>query len=209
MLGTPVAPYPALAPEAGRGRVRRITEAGEDVLHRPCRPVEDFGTPELARLVDDMFRTMYAARGVGLAANQIGVDLRVFVYDCPDDDGVRHVGHLVNPVLDEAPEPRRLVEAEEGCLSVPGPRRGLARPDRATARGSDLHGDPLVLTGTGYFARCLRHETDHLNGLLYVDRLGKRERRAVLAESAEQREAVLAARAERAAALDSYAFEGA
>nr|WP_199528098.1 peptide deformylase [Kitasatospora sp. SolWspMP-SS2h] len=207
MLGTPVDACPALVPEAGRGRVRRITEAGEEVLHHPGRPVEEFGTPELARLVDDMFRTTYAARGVGLAAHQIGVALRVFVHDCPDDDGVRHVGHLADPVLDEAPGPRRRTEADEGRLSVPGPRRALARPDRATARGSDLHGNPLTPTGTGYFARCLQHETDHLDGLLYVDRFGKRERRAVLAESAERRESVLAARAERAAALDSYAFE--
>ncbi|MFJ8043600.1 peptide deformylase [Kitasatospora sp. NPDC096147] len=201
LLGEPVDSYPDRAPEAARGRVLRITEVGEEVLHRPCRTVEEYGTPELARLVDDMFATMYAAAGVGLAANQADVDLRLFVYDCKDDDGVRHVGHLVNPVLDPPTEDRRLADATEGCLSVPGPRRELGRPERTVARGTDIHGRPLVLEGTGYFARCLQHETDHLNGMLYIDRLGKRDRRAVLAEMAEQREQVLAARVTRAEQL--------
>ncbi|MGW4652641.1 peptide deformylase [Kitasatospora sp. NPDC004289] len=202
LFGEPVDSYPERAPEAARGGVLRITEVGEEVLHRPCRAVEEFGTPGLARLVDDMFATMYAAAGVGLAANQVDVDLRVFVYDCRDEDGVRHVGHLVNPVLDQpAEEERRLADATEGCLSVPGPRRELGRPDRTVARGTDIDGRPLVLEGTGYFARCLQHETDHLNGMLYIDRLGKRERRAVLAEMAEQREQVLAARLDRAELL--------
>ncbi len=201
VLGRPVDTYPATAPEADRGRVRRITEAGEPVLHRPCRPVTAFGTAELSGLVDDMFLTMYVARGVGLAANQIDVDLRVFVYDCPDGDGTRHVGHIVNPVLDEPAEPRRLVDASEGCLSVPGPRRELGRADRAVVRGQDKDGNPLVIEGTGYFARCLQHETDHLDGMLYIDRLPARDRRAVLTEAAEQRHDVLARRVARAEEL--------
>ncbi|MFD6414273.1 peptide deformylase, partial [Nocardia asteroides] len=86
--GRPAAAYPPLAPEARRGSVRRVTEVGEEVLHKPCRDVTEFG-PDLAALIDDMFRTMYVAEGAGLAANQVGVALRLFVYDCPDDDGVR------------------------------------------------------------------------------------------------------------------------
>ncbi|MGW6918634.1 peptide deformylase [Kitasatospora sp. NPDC054939] len=196
--GSPVDAYPQQAPEAARGRVLRITEVGEDVLHRPCRPVTAFGTAELSQLIDDMFLTMYVAQGVGLAANQVDVDLRLFVFDCTDDDGVRHVGHILNPVLDEPTGPRRLLDGSEGCLSVPGPRRELDRADRAVARGVDKDGKELVIEGTGYFARCLQHETDHLNGMLYVDRLSDRVRRAVLAETAEQRTEVHARRRARA-----------
>jgi peptide deformylase len=159
------------------------------VLHRPCAPVSTFDD-ELATLIDDMFATMYEANGVGLAANQIGVSLRVFVYDCPDDDDVRHVGHVVNPTLDELPpERRRLVESDEGCLSVPGPYAPLARPDFAVVRGFDKNGKPIAIEGSGFFARCLQHETDHLSGQLYIDRLTKRARKAVLAEMAELRQA--------------------
>ena len=108
--GRPADSYPPLAPEARRGKVRRITEVGEEILHKPCRDVTEFG-PDLAALIDDMFLTMYVADGAGLAANQVDVDLRLFVYDCPDDDGVRHVGHIVNPVLDPLdPTGRRLLD---------------------------------------------------------------------------------------------------
>ncbi|AOS63462.1 peptide deformylase [Actinoalloteichus hymeniacidonis] len=196
--------FPRRAPEAERGSVRRVTVVGEEVLHRPCRDVVDFGTPELAALIDDMFATMYVAEGVGLAANQIGVDLRVFVYDIPDGDGVRHVGHIINPVLDEIPAAqRRLEDGTEGCLSVPGPYLTVARPDHAIARGQDMHGEPLVLEGREFFARCLQHETDHLNGSLYIDRLSARDRKTALREMNERRDEVFAARAARAAALKS------
>jgi peptide deformylase len=191
-----------------RGRERRITEVGEEVLHRPCRPVteSEFGTPGLRALVEDMFRTLRIAEGAGLAANQVGVDLRLFVYDCRDDEGVRHVGHVANPVPDPLPlGRRRLLEEAEGCLSVPGPYAVLARPDVAVVRGQDLNGNPLLIEGTGYFARCLLHETDHLDGGIYLDRLGKRERREVLRRMAEQREAVMARRAVRAAELEATA----
>ncbi|MDP9953043.1 MULTISPECIES: peptide deformylase [Streptomyces] len=200
--GRPVDSYPQVVPEAERGAVHRITVVGEDVLRRRCEEVTAFGTPELARLVDDMFATNRVAGGAGLAANQIGEGLRVFVWDITDDWGVRHVGHVVNPVLDEIPaEQRRLVEESEGCLSVPGPYRVVSRPDRAVVRGRDRTGEPLVIEGRGYFARCLQHETDHLNGCLYLDRLARRERRTALSEMAEAREAVFARRAERAAEL--------
>jgi peptide deformylase len=165
--------------------VHRIRIAGDPVLHHPTREVTEFGT-ELKTLVDDMFETMAAARGVGLAANQIGVDLRVFVYDCPDDEGVRHVGTVVNPVLEEIPADRRSLDDDnEGCLSVPTAYASLARPDVAVVRGQDADGKPIRVRGTGYFARCLQHETDHLNGYLYIDRLSKRERKSALKQMAE------------------------
>ncbi|MFE9608337.1 peptide deformylase [Streptomyces sp. NPDC006012] len=201
--GRPVDSYPRFAPEAGRGSVRRITEAGEEVLHKPCRDVTEFG-PDLAALIDDMFLTMYIAEGAGLAANQVDVGLRLFVYDCPDDEGVRHVGHIVNPVLDQLdPVGRRLLDEGEGCLSVPGAVVEVPRPDRAVVRGLDRDGTPLVVEGTGYFARCLAHETDHVNGHLYLDRLSKRERREALRQVADHREEVFARRAARTAAMTS------
>jgi peptide deformylase len=199
--GRPVNSYPRPAPEAGRGSVRRVTEVGEEVLHRPSRDVTEFG-PDLAALIDDMFLTMYVAEGAGLAANQVGVDLRLFVYDCPDDDGVRHVGHIVNPVLDPLdPAGRRLLDEGEGCLSVPGALMDVPRPDRAVVRGLDKDGDPLVIEGTGYFARCLAHETDHVNGQVYLDRLSKRDRKEALRQVADRRDEVFARRAAKTAAL--------
>ncbi|MEU7154330.1 peptide deformylase [Streptomyces sp. NPDC045456] len=200
--GEPVDAYPRLAPEVERGAVRRITVVGEEVLHRPCREVTRFGTPELSRLIDDMFATNQVAEGAGLAANQVDVDLQIFVWDMTDDWGVRHVGHIVNPVLDEVPaEHRRLVEDSEGCLSVPGPYRVVPRLDRAVVRGRDKDGNPLVIEGRGYFARCLQHETDHLRGHLYLDRLAARERKTALREMAEAKEEKFARRAELAAKL--------
>jgi peptide deformylase len=168
-----------------RGTVRPITVVGNPVLHKPCQTVTEFDD-KLAALINDMFASQRAAEGVGLAANQIGVDLRVFVYDCPDDDGVRHVGHVVNPVLDELPAERRVLDdSNEGCLSVPSAYMELARPDYAVVRGQDMHGNRIAVQGSGYFARCLQHETDHLNGYLYIDRLSKRERKDVLRQMAE------------------------
>jgi peptide deformylase len=194
--------YPAHAPEAARGRVLRIPVIGEDILRRTCQPATEFGTPELSQLIDDMFVTMYVADGAGLAANQVDVDLRLFVYDCPDDDGLRHVGHILNPVLEPtSPKERRLLEADEGCLSVPGPRHSLHREDRAVVRGFDKNGEAIVIEGTGYFARCLQHETDHLNGILYIDRLNKRQRRTVLQEMEDVMEDVFAERHKKAQAM--------
>ncbi|MGP3951969.1 peptide deformylase [Streptomyces sp. 7N604] len=168
-----------------RGTARPITVVGNPVLHRRCKDVTEFDD-KLAQLVDDMFASQRAAEGVGLAANQIGVDLRVFVYDCPDDNGERHVGAICNPVIDDLPaELRVLDDSNEGCLSVPTAYAPLARPDYAVCRGQDLHGNPIAVEGTGYFARCLQHETDHLNGYLYIDRLSKRDRKDALRQMAE------------------------
>ena len=168
-----------------RGTARPVTVVGNPVLHKECKDVTEFDE-SLAALIDDMFASQRAAEGVGLAANQIGVDLKVFVYDCPDDDGVRHVGAVCNPVLDELPAERRVLDdSNEGCLSVPTAYAPLARPDYAVVRGQDAQGNPIKVRGTGYLARCLQHETDHLYGYLYIDRLSKRERKDALRQMAE------------------------
>ncbi|WP_424214964.1 peptide deformylase [Streptomyces sp. BI20] len=157
------------------GVVRTMSLLGDPVLHSPCAEVTDFG-PDLDRLVEDMFATMYAANGVGLAANQVGVGLRVFVWDCPDDDEVRHLGHIVNPRLVSADGDELL--GPEGCLSLPGLEAGTARWDRAVVTGVTSDGAPITVTGTGFFARCLQHECDHLDGTVYADRVeGLRARR--------------------------------
>ncbi|MGD3105639.1 peptide deformylase [Streptomyces sp. YGL11-2] len=169
-----------------RGTSRPITVVGNPVLHKECKDVTAFDDA-LAQLIDDMFASQRTAEGVGLAANQIGVDLKVFVYDCLDDEGVRHVGAVCNPVLDELPAGRRVLDdSNEGCLSVPGAYAELPRPDYAVVRGQDAKGEPIVVQGTGYFARCLQHETDHLYGYLYIDRLSKRDRKDALKQMAER-----------------------
>ncbi|WMX45142.1 peptide deformylase [Streptomyces roseicoloratus] len=168
-----------------RGTSRPITVVGNPVLHRECKDVTEFGD-ELAQLIDDMFASQRTAEGVGLAANQIGVDLKVFVYDCLDDEGVRHVGHVINPVLQDLPADRRhLDDSNEGCLSVPTAYASLARPDYAEVHGKDMHGNDIKVRGTGYFARCLQHETDHLYGFLYIDKLSKRDRKDALRQMSE------------------------
>ncbi|MEV0257519.1 peptide deformylase [Streptomyces sp. NPDC050732] len=168
-----------------RGTSRPITVVGNPVLHKECKDVTAFDD-DLAKLIDDMFATQRVAQGVGVAANQVGVDLKVFVYDCMDDDGVRHVGVVCNPVLQELPaDRRRLDDSGEGCLSVPTAYAPLARPDYAEVTGQDEKGNPIKVRGTGYFARCLQHETDHLYGYLYIDRLSKRERKDALRQMEE------------------------
>ncbi len=168
-----------------RGTSRPITVVGNPVLHKECQDVTEFGA-ELDGLVADMFASQHTAEGVGLAANQIGVDLKVFIYDCPDDEGRRHTGVICNPKLVELPaDRRRLDDSNEGCLSVPTAYAPLARPDYAEVTGQDEKGNPIKVRGTGYFARCLQHETDHLYGYLYIDRLSKRERKDALRQMAE------------------------
>jgi peptide deformylase len=150
-------------------------------MHARTRPVTAFDD-ELRQLVADMFATMYAAEGVGLAANQVGVDLAVFVYDCPDDDQIRHTGVVCNPeVLLPEGKDRHLETTDEGCLSLPGAYIELARPDHAVCRGQDASGQPVEVTGSGLLARCLQHETDHLNGTVFGDRLAGRARKKLYA----------------------------
>lgn len=153
--------------------VRPIRVVGDPVLHTPTRQVTEFGEI-LLPLAQDMFDTMAAAQGVGLAANQIGVDLRLFVYDCPDDNGGQHRGAVVNPVLETTAIPETMPDPDddwEGCLSVPGESFPTGRAAWARVTGTDLDGEPIVVEGTGLLARCLQHETDHLDGTIYLDRL--------------------------------------
>jgi peptide deformylase len=140
-------------------------------MHRRQAEVTSYDD-ELRSLVADLVATMYAADGVGLAACQIGVDLRVFVFDCPDSDGERTVGVVCNPTV-TLPEgkDRQLDEAEEGCLSFPGAYVDCARPDAAAVTGYGIDGSPVSFEGTGLLARCLQHETDHTFGTVFADRL--------------------------------------
>lgn len=167
--------------------VRPIVIVGDPVLHNPTEPVAvgaDGSLPEdLPALIADMYETMDAAHGVGLAANQIGVALRVFVYDCADDRGQtkRRRGVVINPVLETSEVPETMPDPDnddEGCLSVPGESFPTGRAGWAKVSGLDAEGNPVELEGTGLFARMLQHETGHLDGYLYLDRLIGRHARA-------------------------------
>lgn len=150
-----------------------IRIVGDPVLHTPTRLVTELGG-EVHALVEDMFDTMAAAQGVGLAANQIGVDLRLFVYDCADEQGVRHRGVVVNPALETSERPETMPDPDddwEGCLSVPGESFPTGRASWARVTGVDADGAPVTVEGSGLLARCLQHETDHLDGTLYLNRL--------------------------------------
>lgn len=149
----------------------------EPVLHSRAELVTDFGE-ELQTLIADMFETLAASKGVGLAAPQIGVGKQVFVYDADDEAaGIRRRGVFVNPVLvaskieDSRPDPDT---ESEGCLSVPGLDFPLKRAHRVTVSGRDEAGEPISLAVEGWFARIMQHEFDHLQGTLYVDRLDAR-----------------------------------
>ena len=159
------------------GQVLPITRWGTPVMHSPTRPVTAFDD-DLHTLVRDMVATMHAAQGVGLAATQVGLDLAVFVYECPDADDVVHRGVVCNPEV-SVPESRdrALESADEGCLSFPGAYQALARPERVVCTGQDADGNPVRIEGTGLLARCLQHETDHLHGTVFSDRLSTRARR--------------------------------
>lgn len=164
-----------------------IRIVGDPVLHTPTEPVPvgaDGSLPaDLPELIQTMFDTMDAANGVGLAANQIGVSKRLFVYDCADTRGqsTRHRGVVINPVLETSEIPETMPDPDdddEGCLSVPGENFPTGRADWARVTGLDADGSPVTLEGTDLFARMLQHETGHLDGFLYIDTLIGRHARA-------------------------------
>ncbi|CAN5267388.1 peptide deformylase [soil metagenome] len=165
-----------------------IRIVGDPVLHTPTQPVEvgpDGSLPvDIPGLIADMYETMDAAYGVGLAANQIGVPLRVFVFDCSEDRGTstRRRGVVINPVLETSEIPETMPDPDddddEGCLSVPGESFPTGRASWARVTGLDADGNPVTFEGNGLFARMLQHETGHLDGFLYLDRLIGRHARA-------------------------------
>ena len=155
--------------------IRPICITGEPVLHTRAAEVTVFDD-DLRTLVADMFETMDKAPGVGLAATQVGVGLRLFTYDYPDDEGNERRGVIINPQLERGPivdEPADEDTEIEGCLSVPGERFPLKRADKVTITGVDLNQDKVFIEAEGWFARIFQHEFDHLDGILYVDRLAE------------------------------------
>lgn len=147
--------------------IRPILKYGDSILHTPARPV-DAMTPEIDRLIDDMIETMYAAPGIGLAAPQVGVALRIFVVDITVGRDPQALLALVNPEFIER-EGTQL--EEEGCLSVPGFNATVVRPTRAVMKALDRGGQEQRHEATGLLARAFQHEMDHLDGVLFVDRL--------------------------------------
>lgn len=151
-----------------------IRTLGDPVLKTPAKPVTSFDDA-LRKLAQDMIESMYAAEGVGLAGPQVGVSIRVFVFD----DGETGPRFMANPELSDAAGEATI---DEGCLSIPGPYYPTLRFERIRCRGQDLAGEPHEVEAEGLLARIVQHETDHLDGMLYIDRLDDEGRRAVLAE---------------------------
>ena len=156
--------------------IQRIRHFGDPVLTSPASEVIDFDK-ELRKLVKDLTETMLDAPGAGLAAPQIGVPLRVFVWDVDET-----IGHLINPTLDLSAE---MQEGDEGCLSFPDLLYPTPRAMRAVAKGFTMHGEPIIVEGTELLARALQHETDHLDGILFIDRLSEADRKLAMKEIRE------------------------
>jgi peptide deformylase len=153
--------------------IQPIRLFGDPVLSTRAAEVTIFDK-ELRKLVKDLTDTMLEAPGAGLAAPQIGVSLRVFTWNIDDD-----LGHLINPTLDLSEE---MQDGDEGCLSFPGLIYETPRAMRAVAKGFNMHGEPMLVEGSELMARALQHETDHLDGILFIDRLPKNLRKDALAE---------------------------
>jgi peptide deformylase len=154
--------------------VQHVRLFGDPVLRSPADPVVDFDK-ELRGLVADLTDTLLDQGGAGLAAPQIGVGLRVFTFDVDDV-----IGHLINPVLDFPDEEEQ--DGPEGCLSIPGVYVDTKRRMNVVARGFNEHGDPVQIVGSGLMARCVQHETDHLDGVLFIDRLDAKRRKEAMRE---------------------------
>jgi peptide deformylase len=156
--------------------IKEIRHFGDPVLITPASEVVTFDK-ELRKLVKDLTETMLDAPGAGLAAPQIGVPLRVFVWDVDEA-----IGHLINPTLDLSEE---MQDGDEGCLSFPQLVYPTPRAFRAVAKGFTMHGEPITVEGTELLARALQHETDHLNGVLFIDRLSEENRKLAMKEIRE------------------------
>jgi peptide deformylase len=156
--------------------IQPIRLFGDPVLTTPASDVTTFDK-ELRTLVADLTQTMLEAPGAGLAAPQIGVPLRVFVWDVDEA-----LGHLVNPTLDLSDE---MQDGEEGCLSFPAIRYDTPRSMHVVAKGFNMHGEPVTIEGTEFLARALQHENDHLNGVLFIDKLSKTNRKLAMKEIRE------------------------
>jgi peptide deformylase len=152
--------------------VKPIRLFGDPVLRTPAEPVRDFDA-ELRRLVKDLTETMQDAPGLGLAAPQIGVGLRVFTFHVDADEP----GHLINPSLDLSEDGD---EDDEGCLSFPNLVFPVRRAFGAVAKGFNMYGDPVTIEGTDLLARCVQHETDHLDGILFIDRMDPAQRKLAM-----------------------------
>jgi peptide deformylase len=158
--------------------IQPIRLFGDPVLRTPAEPVADFDK-ELRILVGDLAETMLDAPGAGLAAPQIGVGLRVFTFHVDDDQS----GHLINPVLHFPTDEEQ--DGPEGCLSIPGLSFDCKRRAHVVAHGQNMYGDPVTVEGTTTLARCVQHETDHLDGVLFVDRLDPQTRKLAMREIRE------------------------
>jgi len=158
--------------------IREIVYLGDEILRREADPVETFDE-ELERLAEDMFETMYHAEGVGLAAPQIGLSRRICVVDVRDDElenGGRHV--FVNPEIVEVS--KKTDKASEGCLSIPGLDEFVTRPARVVVRARDVKGEVFEVEAEELFGRAIQHEIDHLEGVLFIDRVSPLKRRMLL-----------------------------
>lgn len=155
--------------------VRKIQMLGADVLRKPAAEIQEIDE-DLRILIDDMFETMYAAEGIGLAGPQVGISRRVLVVDVNEPDRERLA--LVNPRLIETAD--ETAKEEEGCLSIPGLSGAVDRPVRVVVEALDANGEPLRVEADGLLARCLQHEIDHLDGVLFIDHLSPLKRNMLL-----------------------------
>jgi peptide deformylase len=153
--------------------VYKIVKYGDPVLERRAEPITEFDTPELHQLVEDMFESMYAAKGVGLAAPQIGISKRIAVIDISLGENESDRLVLINP---EIIHTKGRQVGEEGCLSIPGFREDVQRPNIVTVRAQDVKGKTFEITGQELLARAFLHETDHLNGRLYISHISALKR---------------------------------
>ena len=153
--------------------IHPITKYPEPILTTKAQPVAAFGTPELQQLVADMFETMYAANGVGLAAPQIGLSQRLTVIDCGNGEDATQKLVLINPEIVRL-EGRQV--GEEGCLSIPGFRADVARAMQCTVKAQDVEGQWFEATGSELLARAMQHEIDHLNGILFIQHISALKR---------------------------------